>query len=116
MADFAAMHTLDIWYAHMTEHDIQDAMRAVQGSVRREPAQSKTKTQDGKKNRAPPRPEGGRRPESGSAKRANKTLRKAHARDSLGACPSRRGRRRPPSHRQPTTRHHPAARLAATTR
>ena len=30
MAEFAAMRTLDIWYAHMTEHDIQDAMRAVQ--------------------------------------------------------------------------------------
>ena len=24
MADLAAMHTLDIWYAHMTEHDIQE--------------------------------------------------------------------------------------------
>ncbi len=30
MAEFAAMRTLDIWYAHMTEHDIQDAMRAVE--------------------------------------------------------------------------------------
>ena len=30
MAEFAAMHTLDIWYAHMTERDIQDAMREVE--------------------------------------------------------------------------------------
>ena len=29
MAEFAAMRTLDIWYAHWTEHDMQDAMRAV---------------------------------------------------------------------------------------
>src|SRR5512132_707215 len=30
MAEFAAMRTLDIWYAHMSEQHIQDAMRAVQ--------------------------------------------------------------------------------------
>ena len=30
MAEFAAMRTLDVWYAHMSERDIQDAMRAVQ--------------------------------------------------------------------------------------
>ena len=29
MAEFAVMRTLDIWYAHWTEHDMQDAMRAV---------------------------------------------------------------------------------------
>ena len=29
MAEFAATRTLDIWYAHWTEHDMQDAMRAV---------------------------------------------------------------------------------------
>ena len=29
IAEFAAMRTLDIWYAHWTEHDMQDAMRAV---------------------------------------------------------------------------------------
>ncbi len=27
MAEFAAMRTLDVWYAHMTERDIQDAMQ-----------------------------------------------------------------------------------------
>ena len=30
MAEFAAMRTLDIWYAHMSEADIQDAVRAVE--------------------------------------------------------------------------------------
>ena len=30
MAEFAAMRTLDVWYSHMSENDIQDAMRAVQ--------------------------------------------------------------------------------------
>jgi uncharacterized protein (DUF2252 family) len=83
MADLAAMRTLDIWYAHMTEHDIQDAMRAVQEtSNSRKPAKGKT----GKKKR------GGAKADNAdaalvaeAAKRANKTLRKAHTRDSLGA-------------------------------
>ena len=28
MAEFAARRTLDVWYAYMSEHDIQEAMRA----------------------------------------------------------------------------------------
>ena len=30
MAEFAGMRTLDVWYARMSEHDIQDEMRAAQ--------------------------------------------------------------------------------------
>ena len=43
MAEFAAMRTLDVWYAHMSERDIQDAMRAVEASVAAKPAQSRGK-------------------------------------------------------------------------
>ena len=91
MAEFAAMRTLDIWYAHMTEHDIQDAMRAVkEASVRarnRAKARPVRRTRR-RRNRAPRRPTRGRRPRSRKRTRdANKTLRKAHTRDSLGALP-----------------------------
>ena len=90
MADLAAMHTLDIWYAHMTEHDIQDAIRAVQetSKSRKKPAKGKT----GKNNKTGKKKQGASKADKGdaalvaeAAKRANKTLRKAHTRDSLGA-------------------------------
>ena len=38
MAEFAAMPTLGVWYAHMTERDIQGAMRDVKASVAAKPA------------------------------------------------------------------------------
>ena len=85
MAEFAAMRTLDIWYAHMTEADIQDAVRAVkEASLVAKPSKGK----GGKKKR------GGSKAGNADAavvaeavKRMNKTLRKAHTRDSLGALP-----------------------------
>ena len=43
MAEFAAMPTLDVWYAHMTERDIQDAMRDVKASVAAKPRKTRTK-------------------------------------------------------------------------
>jgi uncharacterized protein (DUF2252 family) len=84
MAEFAAMRTMDIWYAHMTEHDIQDGMRAVQeaSNVPAKPGKGKT----GKKK------QGGSKASKADAaiiakaiKNANKLLRKAHTRDSIGA-------------------------------
>ena len=83
MAEFAAMRTLDIWYAHMTEHDIQDAMRAVE-----EASVAGAKPRRGKKKKKQGASKDG---EDESAliakahKRWNKTLRKAHTRDSLDA-------------------------------
>jgi uncharacterized protein (DUF2252 family) len=84
MAEFAAMRTLDVWYAHMTEHDIQDGMRATQEALLVGAKSGKGKT--GKKKH------GGSRASKADAaiiakaiKNANKTLRKAHTRDSLGA-------------------------------
>ena len=110
MAEFAAMRTLDIWYAHMTEHDIQDAMRAVEEASVAGAKPRKGKTGKKKAWRLQGRQRRGR-PGGESVKRTNKTLRKAHTRDSLERVDQvRRSRRRPPSHRQPTTRHHPAAR------
>jgi hypothetical protein len=75
---------MDIWYAHMTEHDIQDGMRAVQeaSNVHTKPSKGKT----GKKK------QGGSKASKADAaiiakaiKNANRLLRKAHTRDSLGA-------------------------------
>ena len=43
MIEFAGMHTLDVWYAHMTERDIQNAMRDVKASVAAKPRKGKTK-------------------------------------------------------------------------
>jgi uncharacterized protein (DUF2252 family) len=84
MADLAEMHTLDIWYAHMTEHDIQDAIRAIQetSNSRKKPSKGKT----GKKKQGASK--AGKADAAliaEAAKRANKAMRKAHTRDSLGA-------------------------------
>jgi uncharacterized protein (DUF2252 family) len=84
MAEFAAMPTMDIWYAHMTEADIQDGMRAVQEASSAPTKPSKGKT--GKKKQG-----GSKASRADTAtiakaiKNANRQLRKAHTRDSLGA-------------------------------
>jgi uncharacterized protein (DUF2252 family) len=83
MAEFAVMRTLDVWYAHMTERDIQDAMQAVQeASVAVKPRKGKTSKKK----------QGGSKASKTDAamtakaiKNANRALRKAHTRDSLGA-------------------------------
>jgi uncharacterized protein (DUF2252 family) len=84
MAEFAAMRTVDIWYAHMTEQDIQDMLRAVEDA-----SKAGTKPRKGK---ARKKKHGGSKDGSAEAaleakvlKRTNKTLRKAHTRDSLEA-------------------------------
>ena len=84
MAEFAAMRTLDIWYAHMTEHDIQDRLRAVEDA-----SKAGTKPRKGKagKKRHGASKDGSAEAdlEAKAVKRTNKTLRKAHTRDSLDA-------------------------------
>ena len=84
MAEFAAMGTLDIWYAHMTEGDIQDAMRAVEEAsvAGAKPRKSKTRK---KKHGASKDGSAEADLEAKALKRANKTLRKAHTHDSLDA-------------------------------
>jgi len=84
MAEFAAMRTLDIWYAHMTENDIQDRLRAVEDA-----SKAGTKPRKGKagKKRHGASKDGSAEAdmEAKAVKRTNKTLRKAHTRDSLEA-------------------------------
>src|SRR4249919_2160390 len=84
ISDLAAMHTLDIWYAHMTEHDIQDTIRAVQetSNSRKKPAKGKTGK---KKQGASKADKADAALIAEAARRATKTMRKAHTRDSLGA-------------------------------
>jgi uncharacterized protein (DUF2252 family) len=84
MGEFAAMRTLDIWYAHMSEHDIQEAMQAVQKSTKGAAGSKTGKGKGGKKHASKDRNEGDSHIAK-SFKVANKTLRKAHTRDSLQA-------------------------------
>jgi hypothetical protein len=86
MAEFATMPTLDIWYAHMTEHDIQDAMQAAQETPNSRKKPSKGKAGK-KKQGASKASELDAALIARAVKAANKTLRKAHTRDSLGALP-----------------------------
>jgi uncharacterized protein (DUF2252 family) len=83
MADLAAMRTLDIWYAHMSEADIQDATRAIQetSNSRKKPSKGTT----GKKKKGTKAGKADDVLVAEAVKRMNKTLRKAHTRDSLGA-------------------------------
>ena len=87
MTEFAGMRTLDVWYAHMSERDVQDALHAVQqkstgaGSSR---AGGKGGKKQGKKSgsgRGEPEPAG----VAEAIKTATKAMRKAHSRDSLHA-------------------------------
>ena len=87
MAEFAAMRTLDIWYAHWTEHDMQDAMRAVKEASVAGGKPRKNKTGKKKKQRTSRAGEDEDAQIERAYKTANKTLRKAHTRDSLGALP-----------------------------
>ena len=72
MAEFAGMGTLDVWYAHLTEHDIRAAVRAVKKSGKKSGTQSAG-------DRA------GRAEVSAMIKANDKLLRKARTRDSLQA-------------------------------
>jgi uncharacterized protein (DUF2252 family) len=84
MAEFSAMRTLDIWYANMSEADIREAVRAVkEASVDAKPSKRKT----GKKKGASKAARADAVLVERAVKSMNKTLRKAHTRDSLGALP-----------------------------
>ena len=88
MAEFAAMHTLDVWYSHMSEQHIQDALRAVQEAsvVGVKPGKGKAgKNKTGKKKQGATKADAALI--ARASKNLNKTIRKAHTRDSLGALP-----------------------------
>ena len=63
MAEFAEMRTMDIWYAHLSEQDLLDALGAATGSAKGADRKQATAAQ----------------------KNAEKATRKAHTRDSLQA-------------------------------
>ena len=84
MADFAAMRTLEVWYAHMSETHLQEAMENLQQEAMIASKPSKRKS--GKKRAKAAK---SKRPDDAdlatSIKAAKKALQKAHARDSLHA-------------------------------
>ena len=85
MAEFAGMRTLDVWYAHMSEQDIQDAMRAIQEKAAAAAGSKPGKGKGGKKKQATKAGSAEDSHIAKSIKAATKTLRKAHTRDSLHA-------------------------------
>jgi uncharacterized protein (DUF2252 family) len=86
MAEFAAMRTLDAWYAHMSEQHIQEAMQAFQDEAPgAKPGKGKGKGKSGKKKQAPKAGNAEDSHVAKAVKTATKTLRKAHSRDSLHA-------------------------------
>src|SRR5689334_4057908 len=89
MASFAQMGTMDIWYAHLDEDELRAGIRnLVAGTVKQE-KEAKKAEKAGKKAKASRKHEKADREEERTAKtagkRAEKTLTKAHTRDSLQA-------------------------------
>jgi uncharacterized protein DUF2252 len=96
MASFAQMRTMDLWYAHLDEDELRAGMRAaVAGAVKQEKTAKKTEKAD-KRAKAPKKAEelaakrakADREDEKAARaaeKRADKTLAKAHTRDSTQA-------------------------------
>jgi uncharacterized protein (DUF2252 family) len=96
MAGFAQMKTMDIWYAHLDEDELMTGIRnAVAGASKQDKAAKKTEQVD-KRKKAPKKQEkqaakhekADRREEKAAQvaqKRAEKSLAKAHTRDSLQA-------------------------------
>jgi hypothetical protein len=77
------MGSLDIWYAHMSEHDIQDSLQAIQEASLAGAKPGKGKT--GKKKKDSKAGKADDALIARAVKNLNKSLRKAHTRDSLGA-------------------------------
>ena len=96
MASFAQMRTMDIWYAHLDEDELRAGIRnLVAGAMRQEKGAKKTEKAD-RQAKAPKKAEkraakqvkADREQEKeakAAGKRADKTLAKAHTRDSLQA-------------------------------
>ena len=84
MAEFAGMRTLNVWYAHMSESDIQDALRTVQKQISSALVKGKpSKKKDENKGAKVRKTEAAQLAERAAA--VTKAMRKAHTRDSLQA-------------------------------
>jgi uncharacterized protein (DUF2252 family) len=96
MADFAQMGTMDIWYAHLDEDELRAGIRNVvagtakqaKGAKKAEKADKQAKAPKKAEKRAEKQEKADREQEKAAktaGKRAEKTLAKAHTRDSLQA-------------------------------
>jgi hypothetical protein len=90
MATFAQMGTMDIWYAHLDEDELRAGIRTVvAGTAKAEKAAKKAERRAAKAERraakAGKADREGEKAAKAAGKRADKTLAKAHTRDSLQA-------------------------------
>jgi uncharacterized protein (DUF2252 family) len=96
MASFAQMGTMDIWYAHLDEDELRAGIRNVvtetakqeKGAAKQEKADKRAKASKKAEKRAAKQEKADRAQERAAktaGKRAEKTLTKAHTRDSLQA-------------------------------
>jgi uncharacterized protein (DUF2252 family) len=96
MASFAQMRTMDIWYAHLDEDELRAGIRNLVAGARRQEKGAKKAEKADKQAKAPKKAEkreakqvkADREQEKeakAAGKRADKTLAKAHTRDSLQA-------------------------------
>ncbi|HEU4545756.1 MAG TPA: DUF2252 family protein, partial [Microlunatus sp.] len=88
MAEFAGMRTLNVWYAHMSETDIQDALQTAQKQLASAVGKGRSSKKDGKQKEATKGPKLSKAEAAQLAERAatmTKAMRKAHTRDSLQA-------------------------------
>ncbi len=88
MAEFAGMRTLKVWYARMSEADIQDALQSVQMQISSTAGKSKSTKKDGKQKEPTKSVKVSKAEAAQLAERAaavTKAMRKAHTRDSLQA-------------------------------
>jgi uncharacterized protein (DUF2252 family) len=72
MADFAQMHTLDIWYAHLAEDELMQNIRGIVAETKKSVKGGKSKKNAGKQAKK-------------AVATAQRTAEKAHTRDSLQA-------------------------------
>jgi len=84
MAGFAQMGTLEVWYAHLDEDDVQASIRAEIGAAEHHDRRQDKKGEKGRKSATGKSGKPDRALQH-AAKTAEKTLQKAHSRDSLQA-------------------------------
>jgi uncharacterized protein (DUF2252 family) len=88
MAGFAQMGTMEVWYAHLDEDDIRASIRAAIGSAEHQDKNGKGRhDKKDEKGKSSAKGKAGKPdvPLQRAAKTAEKTLEKAHSRDSLQA-------------------------------
>ena len=88
LAEFAGMRTLNVWYARMSEADIQEALQTVQMQISSTGGKSKSAKKDGKQKESTKTAKVSKAEAAQLAERAaavTKAMRKAHTRDSLQA-------------------------------